>query len=676
MICFIFYLFSFLYSENNNINEVEKTEFISEYAFYDSSNSLVQISSNVIINLLDKNDDIMLNIKTDEAFINISSSIISFSSFTIETSSVYVNGITGYYNLDLSYGSFYNTYSRYDRFLVKSKLTNIYEKKHVYYHSYITTCEKNPPHYKISSSKIILSPGHYFLSYNNLFYLGKIPIMYFPVLYKPLGEGTPIISQFYPGYDERNGFYIKSNYTYKFSRFHKVRSYIDYYSKKGFGLGGELFGYKSDVFKYNFSYYRINEYGNSPVYWGFNGGLWRSFNIRENYSLYMQSFIRFPSDPRFNNFYFRSNPFVISTTRQWDISFTFKLPSSYLRLKSHTIYSSNNNIFLKYIEVMPQIEYQTITNKIPFLPLSHSLYVSVENSRFFGNTFQRFSKVNYNTYYSLNISKFMSFYNLAGITYNTSFSTSSKVSNSSVAKYNLNSSLRYSFKTGSFDIVYNGVFRSSVNKFSQDTKSLDRGIETNLLLTKLWFVNGISQYFSIQGGYDIKKYKIYSPELKRWLPFSFEYYKSFYNYELYFKEVYSFTSGHQAFITNMTSNFKKNYLTIGFANYESRKERFLISTILGYNPVPEKGWYGEFGLRCYVDFSKDMSLNFYEKSFIINKEFHDFKTRFVFRKIKDNNEFFFYITMKMNDPYRKDKIDSEIDKEFRPWRKFEEERDY
>jgi hypothetical protein len=32
--------------------------------------------------------------------------------------------------------------------------------------------------------------------------------------------------------------------------------------------------------------------------------------------------------------------------------------------------------------------------------------------------------------------------------------------------------------------------------------------------------------------------------------------------------------------------------------------------------------------------------------------------------------------MKMNDRYRKDSIDREVDKFFKPWRRFEDERDY
>lgn len=676
MLTIFIFLISYIFSQDV-VYDIEKTEFVSEYAFYDSSKTIINIATNAIINIFDKNDNVVLKLKTDYADINLSSSTIEFSSFTIETSSIYIQGTGGDYNLESASGKLFSIYSHYDRFILKSKFSEIYRNKQIYRHAYITTCSQPKPHYRISSSKITLSPGRYFLSYNNVFYIGDIPILYLPILYKPLGEGTPVISQFYPGFDERNGFYIKSNYTYKLSRYHKIRAYLDYYSKKGFGTGGEFFGHNSDIFKYNFSYYRINEYGKNPIYWGMNGGIWYNLFSNNVRSFYLQSFARLPSDPGFNNNYFRSNPFIISPTRQWDVSFTYKLPLSYLRIKTSVLYSSSNNIyFFKHEEMMPKFEYQMLTRKISFLPLSHSFYFSLENTRYDETYFQKHSKLNYIIYVSIPFSRNLNGYTSLGTEFTTSFSTSSTNSNISITRYLINSSMRYSFSTGSVELLYNAILRSDINKFMINKNSLDRGVETSRLSSKLWVVRGISEYFSFETGYDLKDYDYKLSFSKRLFPISFEYYSFFSNYELYFKEIYNINYGHKVFITNMTTNMEKNYLTVGFANYDTQRERFLISTTLGYNPIPNKGWHGEFGIRYYIDFSKDMSLKFYEKNFIINKEFHDFNTRFVFRNRKNNNEFFFYITMKMNDPYRKDKIDSEIDKEFRPWRKFSEERDY
>ncbi len=672
---FLFFL-TFLSSQEKTNYEIDKAEFVSDYAIYRATESRVEISTNVIINILDKSDNIITKIKTEHAVINLSSSDITFSSFTLQTSSAYLVGLYGNYNLDSGRGVFESIYSRHDRFIMKSKKVDVSRDKFIYTHGYITTCDQNPPHYRIISSRFILSPQRYFLSYNNIIYIGKIPIFYMPVLYKPLGEGTPVISQFYPGYNERNGFYIKSNYTYKLTKYLKIRAYLDHYSRKGFGTGGEFFGYKPNDFKFNISYYRINEYGKAPLYWGINGGVMKNIYSSHFSNLYMQSFIRLPSDPSFNEHYFRSNPFVISNTRQWDVALTYRTPLYYLRANSYILYHSTSNSFFKHEEVMPKIEYQMMTRKISFLPFSHNIYLSAENKRIDEMYFQRHSALRYTIYNSFKVLRNLSSYSSASISYTTDYSTSSHTSNINTARYSFTTSLRYLLENATIDIGYNGIFRSRINSFSVDKGAIDRGVERSVVDWSILFVRDINQYINLRTNYDLKHYGIYKSFLQRLSPFSFEYYRSYYNYELYFKEVYSIKEGHKTFITNIMTNIDRNYLNVGFANYDTQKERFLISVLVGYNPLPQKGWYGEFGVRYYVDFSKDMEFKFYEKSFVINKEFHDFNTKFAFRKRNDNAEFFFYITMKMNDPYRKDVIDSEIDAEFRPWRKLYEERDY
>ncbi|MGC8866770.1 MAG: hypothetical protein ACP5PA_00980 [Elusimicrobiales bacterium] len=672
---FLFFSLSLLSYEKHNY-EIEKAEFVSDHAVYRACESSVEISTNAIINILDKSDNVVVKIKTEHAFMNLSSSDITFSSFTIETSSAYISGSHGSYNLDTASGILDNTYSMYDRFIIKGKKAYISKDKFVYNHSYLTTCNMQPPHYRISSSKIILSPKRYFLSYNNILFIGSFPVFYIPFLYKPLGEGTPLISQFYPGYDDRNGLYIKSNYTYRLSRYLKIRGYLDYYSKKGFGSGGEFFGYKPDDFKFNISYYRIDEYGRSPIYWGMNGGGWKNIYSSNLSNLYIQSFLRLPSDPEFNNRYFRSNPFVVSNTRQWDLALTYRTPLYYMRAGSYVIYYSSSSSFFKYNEVLPMLEYQMLTRKISFLPFSHSIYISAQNRRIDRTYFQRHSTLNYSLYNSFKISKNFSSYTSAMLNYITDYSTSSHTSNINIARYSLTTSLRYSYRGVTINTGYSARFRSSINRFSLDKNSMDRGSEEDAIGLDVFWIKDIHQYVNIKTDYDLKHYNVRRSFLQRLNPFSFECYTSYYNYELYFKEIYSINEGHKAFITNMMTNLEKNYLTVGFANYDTNKSRFLISAIFGYNPLPQKGWYGEFGFRYYVDFSKDMAFKFYEKSFAINKEFHDFNTKFALRTRKNSTEFFFYITMKMNDPYRKDVIDNEIDKEFRPWRRFYEERDY
>lgn len=675
----IFLINSFLYCENKfDYNDINRIEFVSDYALYDSSGSLILLSSNVVINSVNENNKVDLKIKTEKVEINTSSSVIVLnSSFTLDTSSMSIKADNGDFNFEENYGLFDNAISRYDRFVIKGKKVVFDKDKYIYKNAVITTCDEDPPHYRVSSQRLSFVPHKYFLSYNNIFYIGKVPILYFPVFYKPLGGGTPIISQFYPGYDSRNGFYIKSNYTYKFSSYSKMKLFVDYFSRKGWGFGGEFYKYKKDSVKFNLSYYRIDERGAGPIEWGANGGLWAKIYDKDGKELYVQNYIRLMSAPSFNNNYFRSNPFAISADKQWENSLTYRMSGSYLRVLNRVVYKSLDDYsFKEYQNISPKAEYQMITRRISNLPINHELYVSAENSRTAPEYFGKKMNLSYTLSNSLNILRDFSFYNSINYSGNIAFQNASNSEDVLISRYRYNSGFRYSTLSNSYEIGYFGLFRSKKNKAEIDFNSQDKGIEKSLLNLDITLFSQIDRYMRFHADYDLKPYDEGRNFKRRLGPLSLDYYKSFYNYEVYVKEVYDINDGHKSFITQLNSNYEKNYLNIGFANYSSNKDRFLISNTLGYYPSRKGGWYGEFVLRYYVDFNKDMGVKFFEKGFNLNKEFHDFRAKFALRNRKKVNEVFFYITMKMNDPYRKNEIDREVDEFFKPWRKFDEERDY
>lgn len=676
----IFFLLSPLNSKDNALNknlENKKLEFFSEYATYSNLNGEIILSTSVIINNLDTANNVDLKIKTDHAYINLSSSNIKLPyPFRIETSSALIEGENGFYNFKFNKGEVYNGKMYYDRFILKGKKIDIEDNKYIYKNANITTCNLEPAHYHIYSTRMTFKPKKYFLAYNNIFFLGKIPVIYFPILYKPLGEGTPVLSQFYPGYDEQNGFYIKSNYTYKLNRATKVKLFVDYFSKKGFGFGSEVYNYRPSISIFDLSYYRINEYGDGPIYWGLNGGVWYRLYSGHNRDLYFQSYMRMLSDPDFNNNYFRSNPFTVSNDKQADLSLTYRLPSSYLRLNSRVVYKSYDSVnFVESENINPKIEYTTMPRKIKFLPFNYNYYISFENSRYANTYFQKRMNYNYNLYNTLNLSRRFSVYQSASYYGYMYFSTSTYTDDKFISKYGYVFNMRYSTTRNIYELKYNGLFRSKRNKLLLDNDASDKGVEASDLSLLSSFINRIDNYLRLTASYDLKSYTNRKSFRERLQPLSFEYYKNYTNYELYFKEVYDINEGHKSFITQMNSYNDRNYLNVGFANYSTNKEEILISNTFGYLPSKKLGWFGEFVIRYSIDIT-DSELNFFDKEVIIYKDFHDFRSKFMFRIRKDVKEFFFYITMKMNDPYRKDKIDRQVDEYFKPWRKFDEERDY
>jgi|GEM_PF-3196037 len=678
LILFILKINCFSQTNNLDFKDVKRVEFFSEYALYDSSRSFITLSTSVFINTISSENKSDLNIKSDYAFIDLSSSTILFkSSFTVESSSISIFSKSGEINFKESKGDFNDSVSRYDRFIIRSKKVFVDNNKYIYKNASVTTCDQEPPHYHISSERLTFVPKKYFLSYNNIFFIGKVPILYFPVLYKPLGDGTPIISQFYPGYDSRNGFYIKSNYTYKFSRYTKLKAFVDYFAKKGWGFGEEVYKYKRDRIIFDLSYYTIDERGDAKRQWGSNGGLWVKLYSKDNKEIYTQSFIRTLSNPMFNNNYFRSNPFAVSENKQWEISMTYRMPYSYLRISDRVLYSRIDDYSFKETQnISPKIEYQMLTKNIGFMNLSHNFYTSFENSRMDSSYFKKEINSNYSLFNSFNIYKNLSFYNSFTYSGNYYFSNPDNNENFIISKYLYNSSLRFSTLSNSYEIGYNSVLRTKKNTSQIDYKSDDKGVEVSKLNLDVTLFSRINQYLIFHNNYDLKPYQPERTFGQRIGAFSVDYYKNYSNYEIYLKETYHISQGQKSFIAHLNSNYEQNYLNIGFANYSSNKDRFLISNTLGYYPDKTRGWYGEFVMRYYFDISKNMDFKFFEKGINLNKDFHDFRAKLSFRNRRNVNEIFFYITMKMNDKYRKNDIDKEVDEFFKPWRKFEEERDY
>lgn len=664
-----------LNSQLVNYNELNNLEFYSEYALYDSSFSYIFLSTDVLINNL-KDNDVKLQIKSNEAIINLSSSTITLNSnFTIETSSMVLTGNKGEFNFKDEEGNFYNPISKYDRFIIKAKEVKIKKTKYSYKNAFFTTCDHTPPHYHISSQGLVLVPKDYILSYNNIFFIGKIPVFYFPLIYKPLGQGTPILSQFYPGYDGRNGFYIKSNLTYKFSSYTKLKLFVDYFSRKGFGFGSEVYKYKSESIKFNISYYRIDEKGNGKIEWGENGGIWAKLHSTESGNLYLQSYLRLLSSPYFNNNYFRSNPFAISDDKQWQTTLTYQMPYSYLRLTKGAYYIKDGDYNFKETQnISPKIEYQRFTGKLFNSPINHTIYLSFENSKVNSLYFQKKLYTDYTLSNSIILFKKFSFNN--SFDYIGEYYLNNDADDILKSHYKYNSSFKYSTLNNSYELKYTGVFRTEKNKMSIDSKSSDKGVETSLLNLDITFFSEIARYLRVNASYDLKPYQQKKGFDERLMDFSIDYYRNFQNSEIYLSEIYNIKDGHKGFIAQLNSNYEKNYLNIGFSNYSNNKDRFLISNVLGYYPSKTGGWYGEFILRYYIDFDRDMGVKIFEKGININKEFHDFRTKFTYRNRKNVNEIFFYITLKMNDKYRKNEIDRKVDEYFKPWRRFDEERDY
>lgn len=679
---FYFFLF-FFFSLNNvysfvieNSTSTNRVEFKSEYAMYSDSFSFVTLSTNVVVYHISSEDKLLKTIKTEYLEINLSSSQIKMSKpFIIEDSSGIIKANKGIYDYKNSKGEIYDGTVFMNRFIFRGKVIDIDKKKYTYKKAYVTTCDLEEPHYRIAATRIYLLPGKYFVAYNTFFYLGKIPVFYFPLIYKPLGEGTPVISQFYPGYDERNGFYVKSNYVYKFDKYTKLKMFLDYFSKKGWGTGLEMDYFKPEENKISISAYRIREYGMDKDRWGANGGTWLSlkkYQMTSSDNFYFQTYFRLLSDPEFNNSFFRSNPFAISSDKQASVGFTYKTAKTVTRLSSYVLYTStnNNSSFTKTYQSMPKLDFQTIPIKFGKIPFFNTYSFSFENSMENTSYYQKKGDFSWNISKPVGIYKSISFYPNIFYRQNVKFSTSSNTSDIWVGRYGVDLNLRYSFSKADLDLQYYTLIRNEVNKLKKDKDSIDKGIEERYVSGSLFFIKNSSHYTRFYTKYDLKEYPYQKDFIERFYPFNVEFYRKIDRFELYVQDSYSLREGNKYFVAQINTGNDKEYFNMGLANYSENRKRYIFTNGIGFVPPLTKSWRAELNLKYSIDFSgKPVDFNFFDKEVILYKDFHDFKTRFNLRVRRGVKEFFVYLTLKMNDRYRRDEIDRQADEFWRPWRK-------
>lgn len=653
-------------------SQTKRLEFQSGFSYYDSKNGDVYLSTMVVIRQIDAGDFLTRKIASDEILIHSHySTVVMKSPFVMEDSSTTIKAEKGYYDYSKNEGLLENGVFNFGRFIISSREIKVKDGLYSYRSASLTTCNLEAPHYHISAHKIYLLPGKYFVAYSTIFYLGRVPIFYFPIVYKPLGDGAVVLSQFYPGYDERNGFYVKSNYTYKFNKYSRAKVFLDYFSKKGVGMGTELDYYRPDRNISSISYYRINEYSREFERWGMNGGIWHSFNLK-NGSAYLQTYARLLSDPKFNNDFFRSNPFAITSQKQAEAAFTYNSSKTNTRISYYTEYiSSLDNLSFRHAyETAPRLDFNTSQIKIFNFPFWNTWSFYAENAKNDTPYYQNNLYGAWTVSMPVKIYKTFNFYPSIFYYQNVHISTSDAGRDIFIGRYGTNMNARKTNSWGSIDLNFHSIRRNAKNKMRLDKNSSDGGVEKQQLSLSVFKIRNSGSYLRFSSGYDLKDYNFKKDFYKRFLPFAAEIYSYSSRMEIFLYSSYDIASKNDSFISQVNFGGKEEYFGFGLSNYATKKNEWIVSNSFGLVPPLFRKWRIEGVLRFWADFSDNMvKSGFFEKSVAVYKDFHDFRAKFNFRTRKDVKEFFVYITLKMNDPYKNDEFSRQTNAFWRPWRK-------
>ncbi len=660
--------------------------FNSDFAKFNEYTRVIDLEGNVKLQEFSAADTPVKIIRARNLTVNMASrTVVSPSDFVMDDDTGTVYGKSGVMDYGSESGRIKDGRFTYKNFIIKGRVVEFDKDKYTYKKASITSCDEEPPHYRLRASRLYLVPERYFLAYNNVFFLGKMPIFYFPVVYRPIGGGTPFVSIFRPGYDKRNGFFIKSSYVYRVNPETRAKVYLDYFAKRGLGTGGELDFRRPEKNITDVSVYRIREYDGSADRWGVNGGFWHllnRFNESDPAQYYSQSFFRLLSDPKVNNDFFRSNPFAVSPDEQASVALTRKTNYTITRLSANgrETHTADFNQFQKANSSIPRLDFNTVPFGVLGLPVLNSFGGYFENARDEGAGYTQ--KRGNGVWTVSKAVPIVSRVTLSpSVFYNQSvfISTVPGLNDTWIGRYGGGATLRYDRFWGSFDLGYAYTRRLRKNKLAGDDGAADKGQETSAVSSQLFVMPRFNTYYKLSTSYDLRTY--YEASFKKRLaPVTAEiYYAPRPMVDIFASETYSFSGGARSFVTQVNVGDAENYAGGGIANYSSAPKAWVISNMFGFRPWRGSGWRAETVLRYRVSSAGGLDLRdfrFFEKGITLYRDFHDFRTKWDFRERSGGvREFFFYVSLKISEPARKDDLEDKSREYWHPWRQAGEVRD-
>lgn len=164
----------------------------------------------------------------------------------------YFTGEKILYNFDKRTGDIVNGYINSKPFYGKAdEIAKVSEKEIKLDRGYVTTCELEKPHYRVQARQVKIYLEDRVVAKHILFFVGNVPIMYFPYYVQPLKEQTAHAT-IQVGKESEWGYYVLTSYRYYFSEICNGKFLVDYRTKKGLAEGVD-------------NKYRINGLGDGVV---------------------------------------------------------------------------------------------------------------------------------------------------------------------------------------------------------------------------------------------------------------------------------------------------------------------------------------------------------------------------------------------------------------------------
>jgi LPS-assembly protein len=597
---------------------------------------------------------------------------------------VYADSVTYCYDTKVSDLKDAFAYSSNKAFIRLKSMTGINEDTFKIHNIKLSTCDLNEPHFyfKARHGKLILNKR--ITVYNAVFYIGKVPVFYFPVVTKSLksgkGFGSNLKIEINPGI-EFGAFSLKTAISCSLSENFDGKFVYDYFAERGNGFGTEI-KYEATNAIGNLYVYTIKDMIESS----------RNWTIRPNYFHRIKEVLtirakgEFVSNRMFNNFYDQINwertlnhlESYLSLTRQFSIanlSCDFEYNANYDSLESKYKISSIN---------LPKISLDFYQRNL-FWGIIHKPYFEYN---------YRYAEYSKNNYFYKNKALFMYMLTRCFKIWRMSLTPSLEVTENWNDKDD-NGYLNYYFFTQyepslktkyriaswmDWNIDYNVKARTKKNSiYVFDDLADDYGIEKHgfNLSNNMYIGNRITTRNSIS--YNLLKNRTSTSATQKWSPLITEFtWFPKYSVTVVVKEgqlIDPFRFNSFQFYVNM-GMLEKSYLNFGTfyqryndvaMSYRNRE----IDNILGFGVWLTPKWRLDYNIKTTTDFS-DITVKIKEQEIKLYRDLHCYNLGISFRKI-ENQDYSIHckFDMKTNMPFSKTKQSlgyEDPEEIFYPWR--------
>ncbi|MDE2509557.1 MAG: LPS-assembly protein LptD [Elusimicrobia bacterium] len=391
-----------------------------------------------------------------------------------------------------------------------------------------TSCERVPPDYHFHASTVRVVPKKYLFSTNTFFYLGPVPLLYMPFFYKSLESEPHLKWRFRPGYDRRDGAYLKGTLAARLSTSTYGKLFDDYYQNKGFGYGGELDHRANENSRGSLFGYRIKEDGTVNDRWGLFGAGYKTLTS----SISFQGRLQYQSDPSFTNDYVRSDLFRLTPELVNSGAFTRTTPRGTVRL----LYSRDDvqdparaNSFTRNTESLPRLEGQSTPFRLWKLPWLNSLNGFADNNYDRTRGYQQKSvNGSWEGTRSFVLVRGLSYTPKLGLseTYYSRFDETNYLPpatnpnlDTAVTRWTVSNNLRTRTVLGNLDATHIFVRRLKPDGLTGDTSPADKGVEQNRVVLSDVFVPVRRTWARLASGYDFATFRDHTIDVpQRFLP--------------------------------------------------------------------------------------------------------------------------------------------------------------